>query len=163
MKVKSSFQCIILQFACSSHYFFLSCYTSIRFFEQSIDGFLQLWFFPTPILPKQTPRQVIPTTTSKTPPPDVSTALVYIFSLILNCSQASQKNSIIIGSKYRSRELLNRYERFPCETAELVLQTRCPSYHQTIWRKSALIQKPVAQISKAFHQHGKAEKTMIQI
>ena len=34
----------------------------------------------------------------------------------------------------------------------------CPSYHQTSWRKSALIQNPSAQIPKAFNQYGIAGK-----
>ena len=44
---------------------------------------------------------------------------------------------------------------------KLILQIPCPFYHLTSWRKSALIQKPSAQIPKALHQHGKAEKKMI--
>ena len=41
---------------------------------------------------------------------------------------------------------------------KLIVPTRRPSNHQTSQSKSVLIQKPSAQIPKAFNQHGTAEK-----
>ena len=64
-------------------------------------------FLLTSLAPQANPssRQVIcppGRTTSKTYP----SSRICIFSSILNCSWANQKNSIIMGWKYRSRELL---------------------------------------------------------
>ena len=42
---------------------------------------------------------------------------------------------------------------------KLIFEIGWPSYHLTSWRKSVLIQKPLAHISKAFHQHRIAEKS----
>ena len=47
-----------------------------------------------------------------------------------------------------------------CKLTKLILQAGCPSYNLTSWREPAVIQKPSAQISKAFNQHGIAEKTI---
>ena len=44
---------------------------------------------------------------------------------------------------------------------QLILLNGCPSYHLTSWKKTALIQKPWSQITKAFHQHEDADKTKI--
>ena len=48
---------------------------------------------------------------------------------------------------------------FECPINQADLHTGCPYYHLTKQRKSVLIQMPSAKISKAFHQHGIAEKT----
>ena len=44
---------------------------------------------------------------------------------------------------------------------KLILQIGCPSHHLTSKRKSTLVQKPSAQRTEAFNQHGIAEKTKL--
>ena len=61
------------------------------------------------------------------------------------------------GGGCRTRVLSSEFKTEQAKFTEWL----CPSYHLTTWRKSVRIQKPSAQIPKAFYQHGIAEKTKV--
>ena len=67
---------------------------------------------------------------------------------------------VLIPLLLPSRESWTQVLSSECKSrlTKLILQSGCLSHHIISRRKSALIQKLQAQIAKAFHQQGIAEK-----
>ena len=67
-------------------------------------------------------------------------------------------SSLFPSNVGRAQDLSSEYRLM-----KLILQIGCPSCHPKSKRKSALIQKPSAQITQLFNQHGIVEKKHLRI